>query len=133
MNKHICSLSQSYKIIRARSISGNDDRAVSAIESKCESGFHWRMFDQRCGDLDVFVLHDQPGTTDFVWMHERNEGSAALVGDACVDIEAVHLEEQACHFGEWGRTPCVDASLETGSPRQPDEVAIIRIVIGVMM
>ena len=50
-----------------------------------------------------------------------------------LDVRRVHLEEQARHLPKRWRAPRIDSRSQPGGPRQPDQVAVISVVVRVVV
>ena len=121
------------RLVGRRGVARDHDRPIAGVEAIAERRHDRRMIDQRRGDLDVLVLQDDAALAQLVGVDQRRERHPAFVGDARVDVGRVHLEEQARHLLERRRTPGVDRRAQPGRPRQPDQVAVVRVVVGVMV
>jgi hypothetical protein len=78
-------------------------------------------------------LHDRAAVAQLVDLNQRSEWWPSFVGDARPDVKRVHLEEQRRHLLERWWAPRVDTRPESARPREPDQVAVVRVVIGVMV
>ena len=121
------------EVLGWRGIAGNDDRAVARIEAIRERRYHWRMIDECSGDLHVVVRHHDATIANLVWVNQRHERRPAFVCNPRIDIVGVHLEEQLRHLLERRWSPRVDSGVQAGGPRQPDQIAVVSVMVGMLM
>src|SRR6266478_4473103 len=105
-------------------------RSMSCSHGHCTAPAEARG---RSGHFQVLVLHDWTCLDQLVYVNERDERAPALVGDARLDVGGIHLEEEPGHLLERRRPPRVDARAQPGRPCQPDEIAVVGIVIRVVV
>ena len=133
MNQHIGALREPDESVGARRVSRNDNRPVRGIKAKGKRRHDLRMNDERRGRLEVLVLHDDATLRQLVDVYERSERDTALVGDTSLDIVGVHFKKQTRHLFDRRRPPRVDARPQAGGPREPDQIAVVGIVIRVLV
>src|SRR4029077_5078578 len=91
------------------------------------------MVYERSGGRYVLVPHDFAVLVQLVDMNQRNERHPPLIGDTRLDVRRVHFEEQPGHLLErWG-DPRVDSRSFYGGPSQPEQVAVIGVMVRVMV
>ena len=130
MDEDVGALGELDEVVGGRRVARDDDRPVARVEAIAEGRHDRRMIDERGRDLQVLVLQDQAALASargrWTSGHERHP---ALVGDAGLDVVGVHLEEEPRHLLERRRPPGVDPRPQARGPGQPDQVAVVGVVV----
>jgi hypothetical protein len=109
------------------------DRRVGAIETIGERGYDRRMMHERRCHTNVFIVHNQTAVAQLVDMNQWNQRNPTVILDPSVDVVGVHFEEQLRHLRKRRWSPGIDARAEPRGPRQPNQIPLVRIVVGVLM
>ena len=133
VDQDVCAAGELYEVLRRRGVAGDDDRAVARVEPVGERRSHRRMIDERGGDRDVPVRRHRAALAKLVDVHERCKLCPAFSGDADVKAGRIHLEEELRHPCERRRSPGIDARVQTGRPREQDQVAVVGGVVRMLM
>jgi hypothetical protein len=91
------------------------------------------MVGERRRDRHHVVLHHHAPFRELVDLDQRRQRDAPFVRAARLDVKGVHLEEEPGHPLERRGTPGVDARAQPGSPGEPDQVAVVGVVVRVVV
>src|SRR6476660_6128866 len=133
MHEDLGPASEVYETVRSCRVSGNDNGPAGTVKPVGERRCHEWMVDQSGGHLYIFVLHHQPALLEFMSMYEWTERRPSLVLDPRANVVAVHLEEQLRHPHERRRSPGVNPRREPRGPREPEQVAVVGVVVGMLV
>src|SRR5882757_4537277 len=133
VDENIGTFGEPHEIVRRRSISGDDDRAVGCVETIGERWHDRRMPDQGRRHRYILVLHDLSAVSQLVHVNQRYERDPALVGYTSIDVIRIHLKKELSHPLKWRRPPGIDACAQSRLPSQQQQVAVVCVVIRMMM
>ena len=129
-----------------RRVAGKSERV--ALLQLCGAhiwmSWHGEALDQ--SDIDIRIVNEgRVPLAPLVRVHELRE-AGAVIADDNVKVTAtlvithrsyrpspVHLEEQSGHALERRRSPRIDRRTQAGRPREPDEIAVVGSVIGMLV